>query len=174
MRWPVWCARVSFFVVQHNSGGVTVSSLFWEGGGPEESLRPPVYWGKQRVPVIINTGLSTFAPVNLRREVHLGEIGDGVLKGVAGSSIDGLLGLHGCDHDRVVRRECLDVLFLRRERRAGGTERLDALAQAVLANGVDNLLAVPATTAPHQASVISTHPWQCATCCKGCALARAA
>mmetsp|Transcript_4422 Transcript_4422/g.17647 ORF Transcript_4422/g.17647 Transcript_4422/m.17647 type:complete len:299 (-) Transcript_4422:50-946(-) len=72
-------------------------------------------------------------------DVHLGEVGDGMVERVGAGDVDGLLRLHRRLHHRVVRLERVNVVLGRGEDRA---VVLDALAQAVLRHLGDDLPAV--------------------------------
>mmetsp|Transcript_11628 Transcript_11628/g.33473 ORF Transcript_11628/g.33473 Transcript_11628/m.33473 type:complete len:217 (+) Transcript_11628:1088-1738(+) len=69
--------------------------------------------------------------------VHLGKVGERVVQRIGPRRVHSLLGLHGGLHDGVVGLECLDVVLVARK-----DVLLDALAQAVFANGGDDLATV--------------------------------
>ena len=69
--------------------------------------------------------------------VHLGKIGQSVVESISSGRVHGLLGLHGGLHDGVVSHEGIGVVLF-------GVEDglFDTLAQAVVGDSGDNLLAV--------------------------------
>ena len=94
-----------------------------------------------RAPLVAFAGSFAYAALclGLGGHVHLGPVLDGVLEGLGEADRDLLLGLHGGLHDRVVGLEGVDVVALAGEDLA---VVLDALAEAVLADRGDDLLAV--------------------------------
>ena len=78
----------------------------------------------------------------LSRQVHFGEISDGMLKGICTGAINSLLGLHGCDHDTVVCLEGVGVVLLGFKGASRSSKLFDPLAEAVLRDQGDDLAAV--------------------------------
>merc|ERR1719427_2398909 len=95
-----------------------------------------------------NNGRSLFSKlqvtllIRFQGKVHFRKVVNGVVKVISNSDIDGLLGLHGTLHNSVVSPEGINVILVLFEGTFRCTYRFDALAEAVVCDFVDDLLAV--------------------------------
>jgi len=80
--------------------------------------------------------------IQFQGEVHFTKVVDGVVKVISTSDTDGLLGLHGTHQNSVVKPKGINVVLVLFKGTLRCTYRFDALAETVVCNFFDNLLAV--------------------------------